>query len=464
MELKILIVEDDVLMRKALHDRLSRDGMSVQACDAIAEAREHMAEEAYDVMLVDMCLPDGDGVAFVAEARQQYPGVDVVIMTAFADVKSAVLALKNGAYDYLSKPFEDVQLDKILRNINDKRALNQQVSSLSRITSGDAQSASLFGDLVGTAGMGHIYEKAWKIAQSSGTTVLILGESGTGKGVLAKSIHRASPRRDRPFVDINCSAIPGPLMESELFGYEKGAFTDAKGRKAGLLEVAHGGTFFLDEIGDMELGLQSKLLKVLEEKEFRRLGSSRPVHVDVRMIVATHRNLQEMVKQGKFREDLYYRISVVPLIIPPLRERKDGIEILAKSFLEFYCKQIGRNIKAFTPDAIRVLNHYPWPGNVRELRNLVERCVILAAGDMIGAEELGLPSVLPVDVEASGSLPDDDASLKIMSLAESERRLISTVIKFVHGNKNKAAELLKIHRTTLYKKLEEYGLDKQLSS
>ncbi|MEI6808288.1 MAG: sigma-54 dependent transcriptional regulator [bacterium] len=454
MDLRILIVEDDALLRKSLYDRLTRGGMSVQACDTLGEARRHIADDSFDVMLIDMCLPDGDGVKFFTEIAPQTPCMDAVVMTAFADVKSAVHALKSGAYDYLTKPFEDVLLDKVLRNISDKRMLNQQVSALAKMTGGVSDASSPFGDLVGTAGMEPVYEKAKKIARSSNTTVMILGESGTGKGVLAKAIHRASPRRDRPFVDVNCSAIPGQLMESELFGYEKGAFTDAKVRKQGLLELAHGGTFFMDEIGDMDANLQGKLLKVLEEKEFRRLGSSRSMQVDVRVIVATHRDLKKMVKSGTFREDLYYRLSVIPVVIPPLRERKDGIGILARSYLDYYCKQVGRAAMVFAPEAMKALTQYTWPGNVRELRNLVERCVILASGDKIGVDDLSLSQ--PSDADE----PDAGETTRITSLAESEKRLISAVLNSVHGNKNKAADILKIHRTTLYKKMEEYGLDK----
>jgi DNA-binding NtrC family response regulator len=457
MDLRILIVEDDALMRKALYDRLIQLGMQVLACETLGEARRILGDDTFDVLLLDMCLPDGDGIEFLAEIKQQYPGLDAVVMTAFADIRSAVLALKGGAYDYLPKPFEDVQIEKILRNICEKRTVNQQVSYLTKITSGEVGDDSPFGDLASTPSMGPIFEKARKIAQSPNTTVLILGESGTGKGVLAKAIHRASERRDRPFVDINCSAIPGQLMESELFGYEKGAFTDAKNRKAGLLEMAQGGSFFLDEIGDMDANLQAKLLKVLEDKEFRRLGSSRSVKVDVRLIVATHRDLKAMVKSGTFREDLYYRLSVIPFVLPPLRERRECIEILAQTHLAFYSKQLRRSIRGFTPAAMAALREYSWPGNVRELRNLVERCVILTSGNEIDVGDLEL-SPLAVSTPSLGN-ETPAADTPLMSLAESEKRLIIAALKSVQGNRNKAADILKIHRTTLYKKVEEYGLE-----
>jgi len=458
MDLNILVIEDDALMRKALYDKLSGKGHSVIACGTLAEARQRLEDEdAFDLMLVDMCLPDGNGVEFVGELQKQDVGADTVIMTAFADIASAVLALKNGAYDYLSKPIEDAQIDKILRNVEDKRTLNQQVSSLTRISlsAGDMT----FGDMIGAGSMKSIFERADKLARSANTTVLILGESGTGKGVLAKQIHKASPRCNKPFVDVNCSAIPGQLMESELFGYEKGAFTDAKARKLGLLEVAQGGTVFLDEIGDMDISLQGKLLKVLEEKEFRRLGGARSIRVDVRIIAATNRDLKDLISQNKFREDLYYRLSVVPIVMPPLRERRDCIELFAKCFLGFYAKEMGRSINGFTRQASDALMAYAWPGNIRELKNLVERCVILAPEETIGINDLGLPAV---SGEVSAGLQNDEVpdsySMPVMSLAECERKLIATVLQSVDGNKNKAADILAIHRTTLYKKIEEYEL------
>ena len=455
-ELQILVVEDDKLLRKAIFDRLGAWGHRVQACESLGEATAHIEKQSFDLFFLDMRLPDGDGLEFLATNKRACPDTEMVIMTAFADVRTAIEAVRQGAYDYLPKPFEDEQLEKIVRNVGEKTELSRQVSSLSRLSIGAFEEVWQFDNMIGTTTMGKIFEIAQRIAKSPDTTVLILGESGTGKGMLAKAIHRASPRCDKPFVDINCSAIPEQLMESELFGYEKGAFTDAKNRKPGLLEVAHGGSVFLDEIGDMDLNLQGKLLKVLEDKEFRRLGGARTTHVDIRVIAATNRDLQQRVKEGKFREDLYYRLSVVPILMPPLREHKNSIEPLAQFFLSLFCRQMGRKIKGFTAATNRAMLSYPWPGNVRELRNVVERSVILATGDEIEVEALGLQGSPAAGGAAAP--PAGDFEVQPMSLAECEKQLIVKVLKSVNGNKNKAAEVLQIHRTTLYKKIEEYGL------
>ena len=316
-ELQILLVEDDPLLRKSVYDRLSGWGHRVMACETLREASDLLEKQPFDLAFVDMRLPDGDGLQFLHERKPMHPDTVMVTMTAYADVTTAVAAIKCGAYDYLPKPFEEEELEKIVRNVGEKLDLSRQVTTLSLLTTGDFEDLWHFGNMIGTTTLGRIFEVAERIAKSPDTTVLILGESGTGKGMLAKAIHRASPRAEKPFVDINCSAIPGQLMESELFGYEKGAFTDAKNRKPGLLEIANGGTVFLDEIGDMDLNLQGKLLKVIEDKEFRRLGGARTTHVDIRIVAATNRDLQARVKEGKFREDLYYRLSVVPIHMPP---------------------------------------------------------------------------------------------------------------------------------------------------
>ncbi len=472
MELQILVIEDYTLLRKALYDKLTSKGHKVLACETIGEATAHLDANGFELVFCDMRLPDGNGIDFLSSSKPEHPETEFVIMTAFADVATAVEAIKKGAFDYLPKPFEDAQLEKIVRNVADKRSLSNQLSALTHLSSQDEHNLKLFGDMIGTAKLGLIFQTAEKIALSPDTTVLIMGESGTGKGMLAKAIHRASPRANKPFVDINCSAIPAQLIESELFGYEKGAFTDAKNRKPGLLEVANGGTVFLDEIGDMELNLQGKLLKVLEDKEFRRLGSAKPVKIDVRIVAATNRDLKARVKEGLFREDLYYRLSVIPIILPPLREHLESIEPLAKYYLTYYSKQLGKKVTRFTDEAMCVLKSYSWPGNVRELRNVVERSIILATNEEISPDVLlmhgissdtlqnGVAKKEPqsMNVPKSAESSATQTQFPIMSLAEAEKLLIQTVLKSVSGNKNKAAEILKIHRTTLYKKLEEYQL------
>jgi DNA-binding NtrC family response regulator len=484
-DISILVVDDDRLQRKTLVDLLVRWGHQVTDCETLAEAGEELARATFDLVLLDMRLPDGDGLQFLVEQKKANPDLDAVIITAYADIQTAIAAIKCGAFDYLPKPFEYEQLEKIIRNACAEVDLRRRVSALSELTaappSGDAW--NLDGIIVKTESARRIFETAKRLAAAPDTTVLILGQSGTGKGLLAKTIHRLSARAALPFIDINCSAIPEQLMESELFGYEKGAFTDAKVRKIGLLEAADGGTVFLDEIGDMSLNLQGKLLKVIEEKEFRRLGSARTTRVDVRVFAATNRDLKE-------REDLYYRLSVFPIELPPLSKRTDCILPLAEHYLKLYSRKQGRSVSGFSPDAQRALLAYAWPGNIRELCNVIERSVILCSGDRVQAGDLGLPGAptgpalppapepeepkgepVPASAQnpepAGRSVPDPVLSAQAgvqakpfqpISLAESEKRLIAGVLAHVGGNRSKAAEILKIHRTTLYKKIEEYKL------
>ncbi len=452
--LRILLVEDDALLRKSMTDRLRKWGHDAMACDCLAEARDALAAASFDLVFSDMRLPDGDGLDLLEERKQ--PGVETefVIMTAYADVRTAVASLKRGAYDYLPKPFEDEQLEKILRNVVAKVELANRVASLSRLTAAGYKDLYEFDEMIGSSVLSKVFQQAQLVAKSGNTTVLITGESGTGKGMLAKAIHRASPRCDQPFVDINCSALPHHLLESEVFGYEKGAFTDAKNRKPGLLETANGGSVFLDEIGDMDLNLQGKILKVLEDKEFRRLGGADTTKVDVRIIAATNRDLPALVREKSFREDLYFRLSVVPLRMPPLREHAESIEPLAAHYLDRFCKHAGRKLAGFTDDALRAMRSHAWRGNVRELRNAVERGVILTTGNRIDVDTLGLAD--PHVQEPTTETPPAD--VPPMSLAEMEKLAITSALKSVGGNRNKAAEILKIHRTTLFKKIREYGL------
>ncbi len=452
-DIKVLVVEDDDLLRRVLYDRLVACECEVMAADSLHDARRLLAAEVFDVMITDMRLPDGNGLDLLEQQREAAPEMEVVVMTAFADVDTAVSALKQGAFDYLSKPFEDEQLYKILRHLEEKRKLTRKVASLTDHSLREFEGFVQFDQMIGTSAMTDIFDMAGKVAKSA-ATVLILGESGAGKGMLSKAIHRSSPRINKPFVEINCSAIPELLLESELFGYEMGAFTDAKNKKLGLFEVAEGGTIFLDEIGDMALALQAKILKVLEEKEFRRLGALRPTQVDVRIIAATNRNLKELVKSGMFREDLYYRLSVVPILVPPLREHPESIVPMANYFLQLFAKQMGRKLQGFESAAYDMLSSYDWPGNVRELRNVIERGLILSEGELIEASTLGLN--LGGKTPKTGTV-EESASDEILPLAEVEKRHIQQVLARLGGNRKAVAEVLQIHRTTLYKKIEAYG-------
>ena len=460
-DLKVLVVEDDDLLRRVIYDSLVSCDCEVMAADSLHDARKLLSTEGFDVMISDMRLPDGDGLALMKEQKEEHPEMEAVVMTAYANVDTAVEAIKAGAFDYLSKPFEDGQLFKILRNIGEKNKLSKKVATLTSQPMRELDGFKQFDQMIGTAAMTQIFEMAERVAKAE-ATVLILGESGSGKGMLSKAIHRSSPRANEPFVEINCSAIPEHLLESELFGYEKGAFTDAKNKKMGLFEAAEGGTIFLDEIGDMDLALQAKVLKVLEDKEFRRLGALKPSKVDVRILAATNRDLQERVAEGSFREDLYYRLSVVPISVPPLREHQESIEPMANYFLQLFGAQMGRKMKGFEPDAMKQLKAYDWPGNVRELRNVIERGLILSDGDIVSALSLGLvPGAATPQSAASAAVESDEDIL--VPMAEIEKRHIQRVLQKLDGNRKAASEVLKIHRTTLYKKIETYGLEADVS-
>ncbi len=482
-ELNVLVVEDDLLQRKALHDLLRKRGHAVTALETIAEARKTLAKQSFDLVLLDLSLPDGDGLGFLEEMKTaggNLASADVVIVTAHTDVGRAVRAIKVGAYDYLTKPYEEEYLSKIIRNITTKTELAQRVQSLSKLTATEHDNVWQLDEMIGTDALRDVFGVAQRVAEADSTTVMILGETGTGKGVLARAIHRLSARRANPFVDINCSAIPGQLLETELFGHEQGAFTDAKNSRPGLMEAANGGTVFLDEIGDMPLNLQSKLLKVIEEKQFRRVGGVKVIHVDVRILAATCRDLTTLVKEGKFRSDLYYRLCVFPLTLPPLREHRNTIAPLAFHYLDVARRELGRKIKGFTPAALQAMQVYDWPGNVRELRNAVERAVILTTGESVEVGALWLPGSAGTSSATSTAVstmppaepalpfapappaaplrPPEAAEITPMTLSECERRLIENTLKAVSGNRNRAAEILGIHRTTLYKKIAEHKL------
>ncbi|MCJ7664972.1 MAG: sigma-54 dependent transcriptional regulator [Desulfobacterales bacterium] len=437
----ILVVDDEPSMRTTLSILLKREGYHVSLASSGVAAITMLAPGEYDMILTDLKMEGVDGIELLRHIRAVDPQAEVLIFTAYGTIASAVEAMKLGAYDYIGKPFDEEELLLKIARALERKALVREVQVLR---------AELRGQGRIVAASKEMREVLAKIDQVAPTeaTVLIEGESGTGKELVARAIHRGSPRRDRPFIPINCSTFPDTLLESELFGYEKGAFTGAdKGRK-GLFEAAHTGTLFLDEIADMPSPLQGKLLRALQEGEVRRLGSTQPIRVEVRIVTATNKKIDALVAQGIIRDDLFYRLNVVRIVIPPLRERPDDIIPLAQHFLEVYKKRAKKEITGFAPDAAKALLDHPWPGNVRELENAVERGAILSRSSSITAQDLslGIPPLL-----ATGT--DQGITLK-----ELERRHTLAALERHGGNQAETARELGIGRNTLWRRLKEYGL------
>jgi DNA-binding NtrC family response regulator len=396
---RILVVDDERMIRWSIQQALSKDGHSVTAVETGEEAVAQASDEMPDLVFLDITLPGIDGVEVLRRLKGMEPSIAVVMVTATDDVKTAVEAMRLGAYDYVSKPFDLDRLRVIAQNALDRHELRQEVEFHRK------ESVKRYGfhRIVGSSRkLADVVEMARKVAKSDAATVLLQGESGVGKDLFAQAIHYESARATRPFLPINCTALPEELLESELMGHEKGAFTDAKFAKKGLFEVADGGTIFLDEIGDMKPGLQAKLLRFIENKVFRRVGGHRDISVDVRIVAATNRNLDELVRTGLFREDLYFRLNVIPIRIPPLRERREDLLPLADHFLSELCNDIRRIRGGLSDLSKRQVTAYDWPGNVRELRNIIERALILGAADSV--ERLDLP-VPPVPGEGGPAFP-----------------------------------------------------------
>ena len=391
---RVLIVDDERLIRWSLEQTLEKAGYDVETAESGAAAVAAANQEAPDLVLLDLKLPDSDGIDILRQVRALHPTTQIVIMTAYADVATAVKAMRLGAYDYLPKPIDFDAMMVTLRNALEARQLRQKVEFLQE----KHLQPFRFDRIVGASStIHHVIALARKVSLTGATTILLQGESGTGKDLLAKAIHYESARAGEPFVDITCTAMPETLLESELFGHERGAFTDAKMQKKGLLEVAHGGTLFLDEIGDMTPVLQAKVLRVLEERRFRRVGGTRDIAVDIRVVAATNRDLRGAVEQGTFRKDLYYRLQVVTITIPPLRERREDIPLLAHHFLEHFGREFKKSPPRLAPAAEALLVRYHWPGNVRELRNVVERATILEDSGEI------TPAELPPEIASAGA-------------------------------------------------------------
>jgi len=448
---RILIVDDEEVMRDSLSDWLREDGYDVVAVESGAEAIEKVKAEAWNALLVDLKMPGMDGIEVVRQVKKISPELPMIMVTAYATVDTAVQAMKEGAYDYIAKPFDPEQVGLAIRKIIAHQELLEENVALRQAL----RKKHEFQNLIGKGRkMQEIMETVQTIADSN-ANVLITGESGTGKEVVARAIHQASSRRERPFVAVSCAAIPETLLASELFGYEKGAFTGATAQKRGRLEQAEDGTIFFDEIGDMSLATQVDLLRVLQEREFRRVGGEVLVRLEARVISATNKNLKKLVQDGKFREDLYYRLNVIPIHVPPLRERKEDISLLALHFLKKYSVENGKHLTDFSPEAMELLLKHDWPGNVRELENSVERAVIVASGSLVQAENLTLEMGLGPRGGTGVSLSSEGASLE-----DVEKVHILRVLKANDWNVKKSSEILGIDRTTLYKKMREYGVEK----
>jgi len=447
--MNILITEDDGQMREMLVRFLTGRGHEVEEASGGKQALARLAESPADVMLTDVRMPEMGGVELTQRVKEAHPGVVVVVMTAFGSVQTAVEAMRAGATDYLSKPFKMEEIELVLSRIEEERNLRRQVNHLQR----QVEERFQFSNIIGQSPvMQRVFELIEQVAPTR-SNVLISGASGTGKELVARAIHYNSARRTAPFIPINCSAIPEQLLESELFGHVKGAFTGAERDKKGIFEEAAGGTIFLDEIGDMEESLQVKLLRVIQEREVRRVGANQPIPVDFRVIAATHRDLEEEMAEGRFREDLFYRLGVITVALPTLAARREDIPLLARHFLAKHAERNQRQVDKIEPEAMRLLLDFDWPGNVRELENVIERGVVLARGDTL------TPDALPPKVTGSVGARLGLGEITDLPMEELERRHILATLERHNWHRVKVAEVLKIDRRTLYRKIKEYGFE-----
>ncbi|WAC06329.1 MAG: sigma-54 dependent transcriptional regulator [Thermodesulfobacteriota bacterium] len=451
---RVLVVDDEENMRHMLAQILKKGGYSVDAAHNGEEALKRIEESVFDVVLCDVRMPAMDGLEFLKAARSKKLDVPVIMMSAYSTVDLAVEAMKLGASDYISKPFKVDEVLVKLKRVDEQEKIRQENIHLKK----EVQEELRFGNIIARSlNMKEIFDTIEKVAGYK-TTVLIVGESGTGKELLARAVHYHSPRAEKPFVAINCGAIPENLLESELFGHHKGSFTDAVRTKRGLFEEAHEGTLFLDEIGELPILLQVKLLRALQEEEIRRVGENQPIKVDVRIVAATVHDLAQKAQEGSFRSDLFYRLNVLTLRIPPLRERQEDIPLLVNHFLQKFNRKLETRIEKIAPEAFRLLLNYNWPGNVRELENVVERAIILSNNNFITEEALPL-ELRNVSSAESASFSSNEFSLKKASrLLEIE--LIKKTLKKTNGNHTQAAKILEISLRALLYKLKKYKLNK----
>lgn len=449
MRARILLIEDDATLRSTVSRVLQRSGYEVLAEETGRAGMDLFRNQHIDLVLLDLRLPDGDGFSVFEAMKALDDEVPVVFMTAFPDAKVAVSAIKAGAHDYLIKPFELSELKLVVQKGLEISALKTEVERLQHEARPRGGLEQILGEHPSIL---RVKDLIRKVVHSPHTPVLIRGESGTGKELVADAIHDLSHEAPRPLVKVNCSAIPETLLEAELFGYERGAYTGAQQAKKGVFELADGGTLFLDEIGEMSERLQPKLLRILEEHVLKRIGGTRQIRVSLRVLAATNRDLGKLVEAGRFRKDLYYRLNVMEIVLPPLRERREDIPLLAQAFLESLSREMGKSLRALAPETVAVFRNYAWPGNVRELKNVIERAVILAEGDKLKPETL--PQGLVQGQPGPGVSETD-------GLEDAERNHILSVLAHVGGNRSEAARRLGISRSTLKEKLKKYQLPEE---
>ena len=452
MKKYILIIEDDSLVRESLAELVAREGYEVSVAGDSKEGFARLEEKTFDAALLDLRLPDTGGIEFLRECRARYPEMDVIMMTSFGTIETAVEAMRVGARDYLTKPIHDDEIKIILDRLFETREIKEENITLKEELT---EKKSHFHNLIGAdPKMQKIYGLIQAIRDTD-TTVLIKGESGTGKGLIAQAIHYSDPaRKDGPYIEVSCGAIPRELLESELFGHVKGAFTSAIRDRIGRFELANGGTILLDEIDSLPPYLQVKLLRVLQQKVFERVGDTKTVRVNVRIIASTNRDLEEEIRKGNFREDLFYRINVIAIDAPPLRQRREDIPLLIEHFLKLFNQRMRRHIQRIDRESMKLLTDYDWPGNVRELENLLERAYVLAQGDTLTIDNLPedfSSRVISFDSSANGGTLKD-------VLREPERKVIVEALKQAGWNRKKAATILNINRTTLYNKMKKHKL------
>jgi DNA-binding NtrC family response regulator len=446
----ILVIDDDKIILDSLCEFLSLEGFRTSGAETVKSALAKLEEENFCLVLTDVNLPDGDGLELLDTIKQNYPQTVVIVITGYGTIDSAVKAIKKGAYDYLTKPIIDDELRLAI-----ERAINQQslISENENLRSQLEQKRRLENIISHNYKMAKIFDLVEAVSDSK-TTILMAGPSGTGKSMLARAIHQHSSRSEKPFVEVSCGALPETLLESELFGHVRGSFTGAVNDKEGKFLAADGGTIFLDEIANASPALQSKLLRVLEDRQFEPVGSNKTRTVDTRIILASNRDISEEVRQGRFREDLYYRINVVAIELPPLCERVGDVRLLAEHFLRMYSAQHNRSKLGITDEAIEYLERYPWPGNIRELENIIERATLLSKGKFIGPEDL--PDSIKRE-QSRQTKQYKSMSLK-EALAEPEKEIIRQALQANHWNRQETAKALDINRTTLFKKMKHYGL------